>query len=320
MTGLPLSPYPVAILIAFLFGLLAGSFANVVIYRLPLEQSIVFPSSRCPRCLAAIRPWQNIPVISWMLLRGRCASCHEPISTRYPLVEALHGVGFALIVLRFGLRPFTLLLLLFYVALVVLAFIDWDHQILPDVITLPGILIGLAGSLVRGALVDWKEAGLAAAFGYVTFFLVAQGYKHLRGVEGLGQGDWKLAAMMGAFLGGQRLMLTVFLASLSGMVYGLIQAMRLRGQDEALSPDPLADLEHLPKSPAADAGPGLAGDTPADVATPPEAVIAETARVNEPASMGKYKLPFGAFLAASAIFVLFLGDPVLAWYGSLFRF
>ena len=276
MTGLPLSPHLVAILIALLFGLLVGSFANVVIYRLPLEQSIVFPSSRCPRCLAAIRPWQNIPVISWMLLRGRCASCHEPISVRYPAVEALHGLGFALIVLRFGLRPFTLFLLLFYAALVVLAFIDWDHQILPDAITLPCILIGLAGALVPGALVDWKEAGLAAAFGFVAFFLVAQGYKHVRGIEGLGQGDWKLAAMMGAFLGGQRLMLTVFLASLSGMVYGLIQAMRLRGQSESVS------------------------------CAPP--------------SIGKYKLPFGAFLAASAIFVLFWGDPVLAWYGSLFRF
>ena len=296
MTGLPLSPHLVAILIAFPFGLLVGSFANVVIYRLPLEQSIVFPSSRCPRCLAAIRPWQNIPVISWMLLRGRCASCHEPISVRYPAVEALHGLGFALIVLRFGLRPFTLFLLLFYAALVVLAFIDWDHQILPDVITLPGILIGIAGALVPGALIDWKEAGLAAAFGYVAFFLVAQGYKQLRGIEGLGQGDWKLAAMMGAFLGGQRLMLTVFLASLSGMVYGLIQAMRLRGQSESVS------------------------CAPPDGATAPEASITDPARVNEPASIGKYKLPFGAFLAASAIFVLFWGDPVLAWYGSLFRF
>src|SRR6185436_16615996 len=156
-----------ASLVAFLWGLVVGSFANVVIYRLPLEQSIVFPSSRCPRCGAAIRPWQNIPLISWLVLRGRCASCREPISPRYPAIELLHGAGFALIVATFGPRPFTLFLLLFYFALVVLACIDWDHQILPDVITLPGILVGLLGSLVPGAWIGWKEAGFAAGFGYV---------------------------------------------------------------------------------------------------------------------------------------------------------
>jgi leader peptidase (prepilin peptidase) / N-methyltransferase len=281
--------------VASLFGLLVGSFANVVIYRLPLEQSIVFPSSRCPKCLATIRPWQNIPVLSWCLLGGRCASCREPISARYPAVEALHGIGFALIVWRFGLWPFTLVLLLFFVALVVLAFIDWDHQILPDVITLPGIVIGVSSSFIPGALVDWKESALAAVFGYIAFFLVAEGYARLRGIEGLGQGDWKLAAMMGAFVGGQRLLLTVFLASLSGMIYGLTQAMRLRGESvPPVDSAPIADPASLP-DPSPD---------PSDKAP----------------SIGKYKLPFGTFLAASAIFVLFCGDSVLGWYASLFRF
>jgi len=286
MPGFPPLPDLVAALLVIPFGLIVGSFANVVIHRLPLDESIVFPPSRCPRCRAAIRPWQNIPVISWLLLRGRCASCEEPISLRYPVVEALHGVGFALVVLRFGLWPFTLLLLLFFFSLVVLAFIDWDHQILPDVITLPGILVGVLGSFLPGALIDWREAGVVAGLGYLGFFLVAKGYARLRGIEGLGQGDWKLAAMMGAFLGGQRLMLIVFLGSLSGMVYGLIQATKLRGEEEAAA--------------------GSEEEAEAEV-------------VDAPPSIGKYKLPFGTFLAGSAIFVLFLGDPILVWYASLFR-
>lgn len=279
----------VAALIAFPFGLIVGSFANVVIHRLPLGESIVFPASRCPKCRAAIRPWQNLPVISWILLGGRCASCREPISARYPAVELLHGAGFGLIVWGFGPEPFTLLLLLFFTALVVLAFIDWDHQILPDAITLPGILIGIAGSLLPGALIDWREAGLAAGLGYVAFFLVARGYARLRGIEGLGQGDWKLAAMMGAFLGVQRLMLAVFLASVSGTVYGLIQAFRLRARGEVQTP-PEGEVE-IPEAPPS--------------AAPP---------------IGHYRLAFGTFLAAAAIFVLFLGDPILRWYSRFFRY
>ena len=285
-----------AALTAFPFGLIVGSFANVVIHRLPLGESIVFPPSRCPKCRAAIRPWQNLPVISWLLLRGRCASCREPISARYPAVELLHGLGFGLIVWRFGPQPFTVLLLLLFSALVILAFIDWDHQILPDVITLPGILIGIAGSLLPGALIGWREAGIAAGLGYVAFLLVAEGYAKLRGIEGLGQGDWKLAAMMGAFLGVQRLMLTVFLASVSGMVYGIIQALRLRAA---------GGIQALPDAPVEP--------------TEPSANAVPSGGV-EPPPIGRYRLAFGTFLAASAIFVLFLGDPILRWYSRFFRY
>lgn len=296
-----------AALASFPFGLIVGSFANVVIHRLPLGESIVFPPSRCPKCRGAIRPWQNLPVVSWILLRGRCASCRQPISVRYPAVELLHGLGFALIVWKFGPLPFTLLLLLFFFALVVLAFIDWDHQILPDVITLPGILIGLAGSLLSGALIDWKESGLAAGFGYLAFLLVAEGYARLRGIEGLGQGDWKLAAMMGAFLGGQRLMLTVFLASLSGMTYGLIQAWRQRREELRLA----EPVEPMPPSAPEPAASDAAASTSEN---------SRPATPAEPVSIGKFKLPFGTFLAACAILVLFFGDPILLWYASFFRF
>lgn len=306
MPGFVLSPAILAASTAVLFGLIVGSFANVVIHRLPLGESIVFPASRCPKCRTAIRPWQNVPVISWLFLWGRCAQCREPISPRYPLVEALHGLGFGLIVLNFGPFPFTLLLLAFFSSLVILALIDWDHQILPDVITLPGILVGIAGSFLPGALVDWRESGLAAGFGYVAFFVVAEGYARLRGIEGLGQGDWKLAAMMGAFLGVQRLMLAVFLASLSGMVYGLVQAFRLRAvQDD---PTPIVPV----------AGEAVAAAThPVDFGATPDEPVAIP---DEPISIGKYKLPFGTFLAASAIFVLFFGDAILLWYASFYRF
>ena len=311
MSGFLPSPAAAAV-IALLFGLVVGSFANVVIYRLPLGESIVFPASRCPRCLVAIRAWHNVPLISWSLLRGRCASCRESISFRYPAVEALHGLGFALIVLRFGFRPFTGLLLLFFFALVVLAFIDWDHQILPDVITLPGVLVGVMGAFLPGALVDWREAALSAGFGYVTFFLVAEGYARLRGIEGLGQGDWKLAAMMGAFLGGQRLLLTVFLGSLSGLAYGLVQATRLSRRGASVV---------LPQSAAAETDPGLE----AAVEIVNEDPLAESSPsdpppTDEPSPIGKYRLPFGTFLAASGILVLLFGDFIVGWYGAFFRY
>ncbi|MEO8500121.1 MAG: A24 family peptidase, partial [Vicinamibacteria bacterium] len=189
-----------------------------------------------------------------------------------------------------------------FFALVVLALIDWDHQILPDVITLPGILAGLAGTFLPGALVDWKEAGLAAGLGYVAFLLVAQSYARLRGIEGLGEGDWKLAAMMGSFLGVERLMLTVFLASLSGMIYGLGQALRLRREAAQLPvAPPVAEFSPAARPIGVSPGPSEEAEAP-------------------PVSIGKYKLPFGTFLAASAIFVLFCGDPILEWYASLFRF
>lgn len=298
---------------AGLLGLIVGSFANVVIHRVPLDESIAFPASRCPACRTPIRAWQNVPVVSWLLLGGRCASCRVPISSRYPLVEALHGAGFAALMARFGPTPFTPVLFLLFFALVVLALIDWDHQILPDVITLPGILVGLATTLVPGALVGWRDAALAAAAGYLSFFVVAEGYARLRNIEGLGMGDWKLAAMMGAFLGLRRLLLVVFLASVSGMVYGLFQAFRLRARGERVSPLPEPEERALEAK---------SGDSSSSLSSPTESNDpVEEARPDDaapPDSIGRYKLPFGTFLAGAAILVLFAGDEILFWYGGLF--
>jgi len=215
---------------ALLLGLVVGSFANVCVYRLPRRQSIVSPPSRCPSCGALIRARDNVPVLSWLLLRGRCRSCRAPISPRYPAVEAANGLlWLALAVLR-GPRAQTFVAMALVTALLVLSLIDLDHQLLPDAITLPGIAAGLAASFLPSSPVRPLAALLAAAGGWLAFAAVAKAYQRLRGVEGLGQGDWKMAAMLGSFLGWQPMLLTVLLASVAGTLVGL-GAVALRGRD-----------------------------------------------------------------------------------------
>ncbi len=214
---------------ALLFGLLVGSFANVCIHRLPLRLSVVRPGSRCPHCESAIRAWQNVPVLSFLLLGARCARCRAPISWRYPLVEALNGALWLALAWQHGMQVRAGVLMVLATALIVLALIDLDHQILPDVITLPGIVAGLVVSGLPGWPVGWLEAGLTAAGGYLAFAAVAESWKRLRGIEALGQGDWKMAAMLGAFLGWQQLLLVVFLASFLGALVGLVLIARHGG-------------------------------------------------------------------------------------------
>jgi leader peptidase (prepilin peptidase)/N-methyltransferase len=204
---------------ALLLGLVVGSFANVCIHRLPLGLSVVRPRSRCPQCGGGIAAVDNVPVLSYLWLRGRCRRCRLRISARYPLVEAANGLVWAALA-ALGSGPRTLLLMAFATALIVLALIDLDHQVLPDVITLPGAALGLAASLLPG-LPDWREALASALGGYLAFFAVAESYRLARGVEGLGQGDWKMAAMLGAFLGWEKLLLTVFTAALGGTLLGV---------------------------------------------------------------------------------------------------
>ena len=297
--------------VAGLFGLLIGSFANVVIHRVPRGQSVVSPPSRCPGCSSTITAWQNIPILSWCLLRGRCANCRHPISLRYPLVEVLHGLGFSGLVLHYGLAPFLPALMGLFSALCILAFIDWDHQILPDVITLPGIALGLLLTMAPGSLITLQDALIAAVGGYLGFFAVAEGYSRLRGIEGLGMGDWKLAAMMGAFLGVHRLLLIVFLGSLSGLIFGLVQVLRQRlrlSEDGPLAPPPVLE-------------PGAGSALPdSDGVEAQVTTVGTLSAAPGPEPIGKFRLPFGTFLAASAMFVLFCGDSILAWYLGLSGF
>jgi leader peptidase (prepilin peptidase) / N-methyltransferase len=206
--------------IALLAGLVVGSFANVCIHRLPLRQSVVTPRSRCPRCGAPVRALDNIPVLSYAVLRGRCRSCRAPISARYPAVEAANGVLYFGLARSLGPTPQAAVAMALVSALLVLALIDLDHQILPDVITLPGIAVGLAASFLPGPPTPLSSLASAVG-GYLAFYAVAEAYRRTRGIEGLGQGDWKMAAMVGAFLGWEKMLLTILLATIGGTVVGL---------------------------------------------------------------------------------------------------
>lgn len=212
-------PGPLRLALAALVGALFGSFLNVVIHRLPRKESIVFPPSHCPACGARIAPWDNIPILSWLLLRGRCRSCRAPISPRYVVVEAL-AAGLALLVTaRYGFTITGLVYFGFCLALLAVMAIDLEHRIIPDAITLPGTLLGLL--LVRWTDVTWLEGLIGAAVGFGLLLLVGLVYEKVTGVEGMGGGDVKMAAMMGAFLGWKGILLTIFLGSLLGSLAGL---------------------------------------------------------------------------------------------------
>jgi leader peptidase (prepilin peptidase) / N-methyltransferase len=200
--------------IAALFGLVIGSFLNVCIYRLPRDLSIVWPASRCTACGRELSWYENIPVLSYAALRGRCRTCGQQISVMYPLIELLTAGVFVATVAVVGLSWLLPIRLLFGCAMVVLLVIDLQHQILPNEITVPGIAVGLVASLV--APPGWREALLGAVAGGGLLWLVAWGYERWRGVEGLGFGDVKMLAMIGAFLGWKLMLLTLVAASLLG--------------------------------------------------------------------------------------------------------
>jgi leader peptidase (prepilin peptidase) / N-methyltransferase len=221
---------------AFLFGAIIGSFLNVVIHRYPREESIVFPPSRCTSCGNRIRPWDNIPIISWIILFGRCRSCREPIAIRYPLVEAANGLFYAAAYLYAGISVTLLLMAIIISMLICLIFIDLDHQILPDVIDKPGIVAGLFVGAFElghynphlGLSYSLLDSILGAAAGYLLLWTVARLYMAWRGIEGMGQGDFKMLAMLGAVHGWQAVLPILFLASISGAIIGIGMALAQR--------------------------------------------------------------------------------------------
>jgi leader peptidase (prepilin peptidase) / N-methyltransferase len=214
--------------VALVFGLIVGSFANVCIHRIPRRESVVWPRSYCPRCGDAIPAWANLPLVSYLALLGRCRRCRGRISPRYPAVELANGLFYWALAGRGRPVPETLVLMFFVTALLILSLIDLEHFILPDVITLPGIGLGLLASLLPGPPGPLASA-LSALSGYLAFFALAEAYRRGRGIEALGQGDWKMAALLGAFLGWQKMLLTIFLASLAGAVVGFaLIALRRR--------------------------------------------------------------------------------------------
>jgi leader peptidase (prepilin peptidase) / N-methyltransferase len=240
--------------VALLLGLCVGSFLNVVIYRLPkmMERewraecaalagqpapaepplNLVLPRSHCPSCGHGITALENIPVLSWAVLRGKCRKCAARISARYPLVEVLAGVGAAYSAWRFGPTPAALGAALFIWVTIALAFIDQETGLLPDDLTLPLLWAGLLVNLF-GAFVPLRDAVIGAIAGYLSLWLVYWGYKLLTGKEGMGYGDFKMNAAVGAFLGWKLLPIVILMSSLVGLAFGALQMFAARGRWDA---------------------------------------------------------------------------------------
>jgi len=234
---------PAHISLAVLLGLMVGSFLNVVIFRYPkmlqfqwtaqshewINQkpyteaeppTLSSPASHCGHCKAKIRAWQNIPLLSWLLLRGKCANCNAAISIRYPLVELLTGLLSGYVMYHFGWSLQTAFGLVFTWVLIALTFIDFDHKLLPDDIVLPTLWLGLALSLVP-VFADVRSALIGAIVGYLVFWIVYQLFKILTGKEGMGHGDFKLMALLGAWLGWEFIPQIVLVSTLAGSIIGI---------------------------------------------------------------------------------------------------
>ena len=274
-----------ALLIAifvFLFGLIIGSFLNVCIVRIPGGKSIVLPASACTKCGAAIRPYDNIPMVSYLVLGGKCRKCKNPISAMYPLVELLTGLLFLGCYEAFGLTPEALKWAIFSAIMVVLVFTDLRERILPDVVNYTGFALGLGLSFFTSPfdgtalaiakrifefpppapVLSFADAVLGAAAGSGLLWLVSEVYFRLRGREGMGLGDVKMMLMAGAFLGLKRTLLTIFAGSILGSVLGIAVIVARRKDSD-------------------------------------------------------YELPFGTFLGMAALLVVFFGTPMVNWYQSL---
>ena len=265
--------------IIFVFGLIIGSFLNVCILRIPIAESVVLPPSHCPSCGMPIKPYDNIPVVSWLVLAGRCRKCKARISAMYPMVELGTGLLFLACYFVFGIKAEALKWAIFAALLIVLTITDLRERILPDKVNFVGFGLGLLLSLftrpVDGtalwlanhlftypppeAALSFADALIGAGVASGLLWLVAEGYFRARGREGMGLGDVKMMAMAGAFLGLQRALLTILLGSLLGSLIGIaVIAIGRKGRD--------------------------------------------------------FELPFGTFLGAGAMLVVFFGSPALDWY------
>ncbi len=270
----------------FLLGLIVGSFLNVVISRLPQGESLVRPRSRCPTCGKPILAWDNIPLVSFLLLRGRCRACGTRIAWRYPVVELLTGLLFWLTVTRFGLGPSTPFLLFFLSTLVVVTFIDLEHQIIPHGLTLPAIPLGLLMSLLFHAP-PFGEALAGAFAGAGLLYLVAVYGEVLLRKESMGGGDVNLIAAIGAFLGWKRMLLALFLGAVFGALGGTLLLVGRKRREGAAS-RPTSGGESEP---------------------------ADTKEGGEPTD--PTRIPFGPFLALGAVVALFFGEELIRWYVNL---
>ena len=281
-------PDAVVYIFVFAFGAAIGSFLNVVIHRVPNEQSIVFPNSACPKCKTAIKPYDNLPIISWLLLRGKCRACSAPISARYPAVELLNAVTWILVLWQVGLSPILPVYLLFVSAMIALIFIDAEHMILPNVITYPLFIIAIAVRVIfplvfaqnffsdtqywPATYLAGQPAWLVSLFGAIvgalvgggSLWLVGELWKRLRGVEAMGLGDVKMMAGVGALLGWRAAFLAIFLGAFAGAFIGAIIISRQKDKDL------------------------------------------------------QTQIPFGIFLGVGSILALLFGENMIAWYMRTF--
>ena len=220
---------PMLFIASIIFGAIVGSFLNVCILRIPEGKSIIYPASHCPKCQSPIMWYDNIPIISYFILTGKCRNCRGPISFRYHLVELLTALLSLAAMIMFGPSPAYFICFAFISSLIVITFIDLDHQIIPDVISLPGIPLGFLASFVLPNI-TYKESLMGILLGGGILFLIAVGYEFLAKKEGMGGGDVKLLAMIGAFLGWKGVLFTVFSGSLVGTVIG-VAIMVAQGKD-----------------------------------------------------------------------------------------
>jgi leader peptidase (prepilin peptidase)/N-methyltransferase len=299
----------------FLFGLIFGSFLNVCIHRVPRGESVVFPSSACPKCHQEIKAYDNIPVLSWLILGGRCRNCRTPITPRYVMVELLTAFLFLACYWRFGLTLLALKYCVFSFLITGLIFIDAEWKLLPDLLTLPGLVLGLifswfvpvdqllaellplffpASSLHGWSwhLLSFMDSLLGAAIGAGFIFGVGFVYLHARGVEGMGFGDVKLMAMVGAFLGVKLTVLTIFAASLLGTIFGvaMILAVWMRRTRRRIARNRES-----------------------------KGIARRRAWQSAKLVYRSYQMPFGVFLGSMALFSLFFGQELLIWYWGLYR-
>ncbi len=286
LTGLP---ELIGYIAVFVFGGVIGSFLNVVIHRVPREESIVFPNSTCPKCGNAIKPYDNIPIVSWLVLRGKCRKCGEKISARYPAVELLNALLFMVVGWSVGFTVFLPVALIFTVTIVALVFIDAEHMLLPDVLTFPLLGFALLSRLIFSFVPNnevyfsdvrfypltqlsdspaWLVALLAALLGGLvgggSLWLVGEIWKRLRGVDAMGLGDVKLMFGVGALLGWRLTVLTIFLGAFTGALVGVIVIARSKDKDM------------------------------------------------------QAKIPFGIFLGIGALVSLLFGEQIIRWYVETF--
>ena len=271
----------------FLMGASIGSFLNVVIYRLPANESIVHPRSRCPKCGHQITWYENIPILSYILLGAKCKECKSPISIQYPMIELLTATLALAIYFKFGLSWSLPVYFVFAAALIAVTFIDIPYQIIPNEISLPGIALGFGASFLTHQ-VTWVDSLVGAAVGFSLIALIAVGYYILTKREGMGMGDAKLLAMIAAFLGWQSIPFILMAASLQGLVIALVAITFGWMRKEAPLPDP-EDWENGER---------------------PEA---------EEVELRLAAVPFGPFLSLAALEFLFFGQIYLEFLQSMGR-